>query len=115
MKWNDINFEKKLLTVTRELIPTKEGLIFREGTKNGNLHRVINLPEVLIPILKKHKTKQTAQKLELGESYQDKKLVCAREDGTPINSDTFSHNFANMLSDNELPQIRFHDLRHTAT
>jgi integrase len=46
LKWTDINFEKKLLTVTRELIPTKEGIIFKEGTKKCKLHRVINLPEV---------------------------------------------------------------------
>jgi len=34
-------------------------------------------------------------------------------DGTPITPDSLSHMFHDFLGKNELPNIRFHDLRHT--
>jgi len=40
--------------------------------------------------------------------------VCAWPDGKPFNPDYVSRRFKKILEKNDLPIIRFHDLRHTA-
>ncbi|WP_376774360.1 tyrosine-type recombinase/integrase [Paenibacillus eucommiae] len=37
-----------------------------------------------------------------------------RPDGAPLKSEYLNHRFKKILSDNNLPPIRFHDLRHSA-
>jgi len=49
----------------------------------------------------------------LGAAYRDNGLVIAEPDGTPVNPDTFSARFRKLLKANNLPPVRFHDLRHT--
>lgn len=49
----------------------------------------------------------------LDEAYNDNDLVNCNNDGTPLNSASFSHVFSRALGKNNLPHIRFHDLRHT--
>src|SRR4051812_23749067 len=64
--------------------------------------------------LKSHRTKQTEERLKAGSAYQDRDLVFATEAGTPINpSNLRNRSFAPLLKKAGLPQITFHDLRHT--
>jgi integrase len=50
----------------------------------------------------------------LGDLYRDEGLLFASEVGTPINSSNLrKRSFARPLKRANLPQIRFHDLRHT--
>ena len=50
----------------------------------------------------------------LGDRYQDQDLVFTTETGAPINpSNLRQRSFAPLLKRAGLPQMRFHDLRHT--
>ena len=54
------------------------------------------------------------ERLKVGGVYQDQGLVFAGEIGTLINpSNLHQRSFAPLLSRAGLPQITFHDLRHT--
>jgi integrase len=52
---------------------------------------------------------------QLGDAYQDQGLVFTTETGTLINptNNLRRRSFAPLLKRAALPQIRFHDLRHT--
>jgi integrase len=51
---------------------------------------------------------------QLGDAYQDQGLVFTTETGTLINPNNLRRrSFAPLLKRAALPQIRFHDLRHT--
>lgn len=71
------------------------------------------MPETLIQLLKAHRKKQLEMKMFLGPEYKDNDLVCCKPNGEPYNPATFSHMFKDFIRKNNLPDIRFHDLRHT--
>ena len=59
--------------------------------------------------------RQLAQIEEAGDLYQDNGLVFATQVGTPINPRNLTgRSFKPLLTRAGLPDIRFHDLRHTA-
>ena len=94
------------------MYPSKSGLIFSKP-KTENSYRRISIPFTLVNILKEYKLKQDEIKHRLGKNYNDLNLVCARNDGSPLDPSTLNHKFHNLLKENNLPLIRFHDLRHT--
>ena len=57
---------------------------------------------------------QQQMKELFGNTYIDNDLICKRKNGESIPPDYVSRNFGKILSDNNLPHIRFHDLRHSA-
>ena len=46
-------------------------------------------------------------------TYSDTEPICQWADGTVFEPSYVSHRFAKLLKKNDLPHIRFHDLRHT--
>jgi integrase len=64
--------------------------------------------------LKEHRRRQSETKLKLGPAWHDNGLVFCREDGRLIDPGTVSHRLHSVLKQAGLPQIRVHDLRHTA-
>ena len=51
----------------------------------------------------------------LGNEYTDYNLVFASTSGTPIEGATISRLFNKLISDNDLPRVVFHSIRHTST
>lgn len=47
-----------------------------------------------------------------GKSYADNDYVLKWDDGRPFSPDYVTHRFAALLKKNDLPHIRFHELRH---
>ena len=48
-----------------------------------------------------------------GQPYYDNRLVIAKANGAPMSAERVTNNFAQFLRHNDMPHIRFHDLRHT--
>jgi integrase len=94
--WEDIDLEEKIIRVKRNLVPTSEGKITKK-TKNKTSTRNIDIPSAIIPSLKRLRG--------IGKIY-------TRLDGQDYNPGSVSRLFKDFLSDNELPHIRLHDLRH---
>jgi integrase len=112
LRWKDMDLKNNILTVNQTLLPNSEGLQFC-APKTKKSRRPVTLPASVVDTLKKHKAKQNEERLALGDTWDDNNLVVCREDGSPWHPATFSHNYKDLLSDNKLPHIRFHDLRHT--
>lgn len=112
LTWKNIDLEKGTLNVVQALYPTANGLIF-SSPKTENSIRKISMPLTLINILKDYKVKQETIKNRLGNNYNDLDLVCSQMDGNPIHPTRLNHKFRDLLKENNLPLIRFHDLRHT--
>ena len=112
LNWNNVDLEKRIIKIENNLCATKNGLIIKQPkTNSGN--RTIAISDSLVKILKRHKIKQIKNKMKLGEYYKDNNMVCCYEDGRLFNPKRFSAKFHELLEDNNLPLIRFHDLRHS--
>lgn len=112
LSWDNVNLGKGYIKIIDNLCATRNGLILKE-TKTETSIRTIGIPENLVKILKKHKIKQMENKMRLGSAYKENNMVCCYEDGHLYNPKRFSAKFNEMLTRNQLPIIRFHDLRHS--
>ena len=112
LKWADIDFKKKTLSVRRALEQTKGNLRFKEPkTRSGR--RTIALPHMTLEGLRGHKKEQATRRLQLGPVYKDEGLVCPSPTGGPWKPDSFSSTFRKLRERVPVPTIRFHDLRHS--
>lgn len=96
LRWEDIDFDREILTVQRSVVSTSEGTKTKQP-KTKKSTREIVIPSIIIPRLK--------QLRGIGKIY-------VKKDGTDYNPSTVSRAFRNFLEKNELQHIRLHDLRH---
>ena len=102
LMWENIDLENATLKVVQAVYPTKNGLVVLPPKTNTSI-RKISLPPTLIDILRKYQNR----------NGHLSKYVCTLEDGTLISPSSLNHKFKQVLQDNNLPSIRFHDLRHS--
>ena len=112
-RWQDIDWETNTLKVRQSVQYTKDKGIFFKQPKSKKGKRDIGVPDIVMDALKVHLYSQQKFKDDLGDDYIDNDLVFCQDDGKPMFPDTISSWFSKFLSSNDLPRIRFHDLRHT--
>jgi len=110
LRWQDIDFEAKSLTICNTRIKMKEKI--EKQPKNESSLRTLPLIPHIETYLRNLKRQQAADNELMGNCYIASDYVCRCKDGTPINIDSCNHAFKTILRKNELPDIRLHDLRH---
>ncbi|MDQ0876799.1 integrase [Paenibacillus sp. V4I3] len=113
LRWSDIDFEKKTLTILQTVVKTRNALIFQDTAKTDNSQRVIEMDKYLIEELKERRKQVIAKKLEYGPSYKDHDLVFCYEDGGAVKPKRLTESMDVLTRKAGLKKIRVHDLRHT--
>ena len=109
----DSGLDNKTLSVTQTLIRISgKGLQVMEP-KTARSRRLISLPPSAVALLTGLKVKQREHRQALGMEWNDSDYVFSRLDGSPIDPDTVTHAFADIIARTGLPHVRLHDLRHT--
>ena len=101
LKWEDIDFANQTLRVRRQ-VGRINGEVREAPLKTKNAYRTISLGTDAIGVLKQQREKQPSS------SY-----VFPSPTGGPIAPDSVLHMLHRVLDRAGLPEIRFHDLRHT--
>lgn len=112
LRWQDLDFEGRQLSVTQSVEQTSAGLRLKEP-KTKRSRRSITLPDVAIETLRKHKIQQSQNRLRLGRDYQDNDLVFPQLDGNLQNPRVFSKDFKRLATRIGLDHVTLHGLRHT--
>lgn len=111
LRWQDIDFNKKILMVRQTLL--HDGKHLKSGTKSKAGLRTISLPADTVIKLKKHHKQVINEKLFAEDIYKDNDLVICTKLGTPINPSNLTRTFQRLIERSQVKLIRFHDLRHT--
>lgn len=119
LKWQDIDVVKGTLQVRRVLsrIPSKlPGKGYEEAEpKTPKSRRTIIIASFALQVLKMHFMRQTEEKKKAGEYWQEHDYVFCTSLGTHLNPNRDVLDLLKVfLKKAALPDIRFHDLRHSA-
>lgn len=112
LKWDKINFENRTITISEARTQAGKETVVK-GVKTKTSHRTLYIPEEIYNLLLKIKSYQEEQKNILKDNYIDQNYVIAWENGQPYRPNYLSDLFKKIITDNNLPPLRLHDLRHT--
>lgn len=112
-RWDDIDFEKKLIRICRTRVDIKGRAVESDDAKSDASNRTLPIPDPLLVELRAAKARQSAEKLQLKDAYNDDGYVVCNEAGDPYHPSTLSKLWSIAIADLDVPQIRLHDARHT--
>ena len=114
LRWRDLDLDAGHLYVNGTLQRTKDGLTIA-APKTAGSRRSVMLSALAIDALRQHKVRQNAERLLIGDMWENNDFAFANEVGRPIEAtNLLRRSFKPLLSSAGLPGIRFHDLRHSA-
>jgi integrase len=122
LKWQDIDFATNTLQIRRTLsrIPSKlsaeKGKGFEETEpKTKQSRRSVVIAPFAVEALKHHRVRQLEAKLKAGPAWQEHDYVFCTSVGTHLNpTRDILDQLKILLKQAGLPDMRFHDLRHSS-
>jgi integrase len=114
LRWSDLDWSTGHLRVQRQLqrVPG-EGLVLNEP-KSASGRRLVVLGPATLDKIRAHKRLQWGERIEAGYRWQENDLMFPSTIETPMGPRNLVREFKELLKKGGLPEIRFHDLRHTA-
>jgi len=114
LKWGAVDFEEKTVTIEHTAIRTNKNVHKLDRTKNQASHAAFPMPERVISRLLELKKKQDEHKVLQPNDYVDEDYIFTKLNGEVLLPCYVSKHFRLLLKNNNLPHIRFHDLRHSS-
>lgn len=114
LKWEDVDLETGTLHIRRTLSTAMGAGFSFNPPKTAKSRRSIKVPKLALQTLRRHRVVQLEKRMKAGDLWKDHDLVFTTGVGTPISrADLITRSFKPLLRRAGLPDIRFHDLRHT--
>jgi integrase len=112
LRWRDVDLNLMSMSVNRTLYKRRGFLEFKEP-KTSHSRRRVFMTNKLVNYLQEYKTDKESLALHLGRLQSLDDLVFANVEGKVLDPSVLSHNFARIVKQAGLENVRFHDLRHT--
>lgn len=119
LKWDAIDFENKTITIRHTVhevtVDGKTKIVASDTTKTKSSYRSLPLVKPFEEILLKMKQEQEENKRLCGRCYCQDYLdyIYVNQIGEIVKPGFVTAHFSAVLKANNLPHIRFHDLRHS--
>ena len=114
LRWDAVDMEAGTLHICHTAVKANGRVLYSDSTKTATSNRVLPLTASMREYLGSVRERQEENKRLFGRDYTDSGYICVKPDGTPIGPDFVTHHFRRVLVANDVPIIRFHDLRHSA-
>ena len=114
LTWDCVDFEKGTLLINKQHNRAKGEKEFHFSNLKNSKARPLTVAEEVMAVLKRQKEQQAQWAAAAGELWDNSdNLVFTTETGRYINNKTLYMNFKKVVRNLGLPDLRFHDLRHT--
>ena len=112
LEWKDIDFESGVVSVRRTSNYTVKTGIYTDTTKTKSSQRSMKLPQLVLDILKEHKTEQDNERQKLGTKWFECDRLFVTADGHPMHNNTTYNWLRKFCKKNDFPFRDIHSLRH---
>lgn len=114
LKWDSVDFDNNCLLI-RHTVCKMMTRIEKDKTKTQSSRRRRSFPLTAEArsIFLTAKAEAEENRRQFGRAYQESDYIFKWPDGTPFEPDYVTQHFLKILKKNNLPHIRFHELRHT--
>jgi integrase len=112
LAWDDVDFSKGILTISKSLEQTRKGGLRVKSTKSGET-RYIGLDEFALEVLAEHREQQQQDKANFGSDYQDRGLVFCQPNGNFYSPDKVGARVKEVLVEAGCGNFSLHSLRHS--
>ncbi len=113
LRWRDVDWTARRVAVHHTLVRL-HGRWWLGEPKTAKSARAIDLTDPTLDLLRSHQSRQDEQRRALGRRPTDDDLVFCDSSGEPLwGRHVTTLQLKGLLRRADLPQIRFHDLRHT--
>ena len=112
LKWSAIDMLNDTITIKHTVVRVGKETHRVNATKNDSSYAALPLLSMIRKRLEAWRKEQAEHKRLQSNGYIDEDYVCTRFGGSLITPSYVSHHFKLLLKNNNLPIIRFHDLRH---
>jgi integrase len=113
LQWPELDLDQSLARVRWQL-KREDGHWVWKQPKTRRSRRQIALSPSTVAALRAHQSAQQLERAHAGPAWEDHELVFCTRLGRPLSARNIYRAFQGLLKKARLPQIRFHDLRHTA-
>lgn len=114
LKWADLDLEGGRVVIRRALQRQRGAGLVLVDTKSASSRRTVHLSQTAIQALREHRLRQVQERLAAGPLWQDGGLVFSNLSGGPLDPSRVNEAFKRALTTAGLPDVRLHDLRHSA-
>ena len=114
IKWGAIDFDNMTLALNHTVVQGLERVYQKDSTKTKSSNVTVPLVDFIALRLKYWREQQAQYKALQPNDYVDEEYVCTQINGSLIKPHYVSEHFKLLLAKNNMPHIRFHDLRHSS-
>ena len=113
LRWSSVHLDEGYITIEGTAVPNAGQVLYSDETKNRTSNRSLPLTDEEIAFFRTVREKQESNADTFGNCYTHSDYVCTHKDGRPIRPDYVTHAFKRLINKAGLPDVRFHDLRHS--
>ena len=113
LEWKDIDYDKNTISISRTGAYCKSLGIYTKEPKTAGSIRIITVSEIVIKQLKEYQEWYNSNKANWGDRWIDSGRLFVQEHGEPICPSTIRFWLNKLLTENGMPHITVHSLRHT--
>ncbi len=113
LKWDKVDFGNNRIYICNSVLYSSDIGVYESTPKTERSKRFVSLPPETMVLLRKYQVWQKAEKLRLGEYYQDQGFVFCQDNGNPMHPDSVTSWLTKFSKRHNLPHVNPHAFRHT--